>query len=88
MPSGLTPKERSLRASIAANTRWSREDPGPALAKVREGYTRRFEDVVDPARSLSEAERARRARAAMRAHMQSLSLKSSKARAARKAGTA
>jgi hypothetical protein len=84
VPSGLTPKERSLRASIAANTRWSREDPRPALAEVRAGFARRFEDKVDPDRSLPADERARRARAAMRAHMQSLSLKSAKAR--RKAG--
>ena len=80
MPSGLTPTERSLRASIAANTRWSREDPRPALAEVREGFARRFENQVDPDRVLSPDERARRAKRAMRAHMQSLSLRSAKAR--------
>lgn len=79
--SRLTPEQRSLRASIAANTRWSREDPKPALAKVRQGYRLKWINEVDPDRVLSEDERNRRATAAMRAHMQALSLKSAKVRA-------
>ena len=78
--SRLTPEQKSLRAWIAANTRWSREDPKPAMEKLRAGYQQKWIDQVDPDRLLPEAERDRRANAAMRAHMQSLALKSSKAR--------
>jgi hypothetical protein len=81
--SGLTPEQRSIRASVAANTRWSREDPRPALAKVREGWQRHWEDEVDPDRVLDPAERERRDQAALRAHMARLSLKSSRARSKR-----
>jgi hypothetical protein len=81
VPSSLSPEQRTLRASIAANTRWSREDPKLALAQVREGYRKKWLDQVDPDRVLPEDERNRRARAAERAHMQALALKSSKARA-------
>lgn len=85
MPVSLSPEQRSLRASVAANSRWSREDPKPALKRVRGGWQRRLEAEVDPDGVLSEAERSRRAQAAMRAHMQRMALKSSRARAARKA---
>jgi hypothetical protein len=81
VPVSLTPQQRSLRASIAANTRWSREDPKVALAQVREGSRRKWLNEVDPDRVLPEQERNRRAEAAMRAHMQRLALLSSKARA-------
>lgn len=83
VPVSLSPEQRALRASIAANTRWSQEDPKPALAKVREGYRGKWLDQVDPDRVLPEAERNRRADAAMRAHMQRMALKSAKARAQR-----
>lgn len=80
----LSPEQRSLRASIAANSRWAQEDPVPAMATVRQGWQRRLEDEVDPGRQLSETERARRVQAALRAHMLRLALASSRARAARK----
>lgn len=84
--SSLTPpQQRILRAQIAANTRWSREDPKPAFVEVREGFIRKFEDQVDPDRTLSADERLRRAESARRAHMQSLALKSARARAKRAA---
>ena len=76
----LSPEQRTLRAQIAANTRWSTEDPGPAMEKVREGFLRKFEEQVDPDRVLIPQERERRALAARRAHMQRLALKSSRAR--------
>jgi hypothetical protein len=74
------------QARVAALTRWSREDPGPSLAKVRLGFLRRFEDQVDPERGLSDSERAKRAHRAMRAHMLTLAAKSaaSRAKAARR----
>ncbi len=82
MPVSLSPEQRSTRAQIAAYTRWSREDPKPAMTQVRVGWRRKFEDAVDPARKLSEAERAIRTDRAIRAHMLALSLKSARKRAA------
>ena len=79
----LSPEQRRLRAQIAANTRWSREDPRVGTARARAAWYRKFHDKVDPDRILSPAERERRATAAMRAEMQKLALRSSKARAAK-----
>jgi hypothetical protein len=81
----LSPEQRVLRARAAAYTRWSQEDPGPAMAGVREGFYRRFELQVDPEGELAEAERRRRAKAALKAHMALLALKSARARAKRAA---
>jgi hypothetical protein len=83
VPLSLSPEQRSLRASTAAFKRWSKEDPKPALAKVREGWWRRFEDEVDPDRKLPEQERHRRAEAAMKGHMARMALASSRARSKR-----
>jgi hypothetical protein len=77
----LTPAQRQLRASIAANARWSREDPAANAARGQAGLLARFERearAADPAASDAEIER--RAQAAHRAHMQRLALASSKAR--------
>lgn len=79
----LTPEERRLRAQIAANTRWSREDPAGTGLRAQAGLLARFEREVDPDRSLSEAERTRRVESARRAHMQRLALASVKARRSR-----
>ena len=77
----LSPTQRSMRARIAANTRWSREDPAATAARGQAGLLAKFVDQVDPDRQLPEAERQRRAEAARRAHMQRLAFRSSKARA-------
>lgn len=82
----LTPEQRKLRAQAAAYSRWAREDPKPAMEQVRVGFAKRFLDEVDPDRSLPEAERQRRAQAAMAAHMSRLAFQSSKARAKGGAG--
>jgi hypothetical protein len=79
----LTPAQRSLRASIAANTRWSVEDPTANAERGQAGLVARFRRQVDPDHQLPDAERERRAQSAYRAHMQRLALASSKARAAR-----
>lgn len=87
MPSPpLTPDQRVMRARIAANERWSRQDPKPATDRAREAFLARFENAVDPNRELPEGERARRALAARRAYFLRLSLKSARARQARKVG--
>jgi hypothetical protein len=85
---GLTRQQRSIRASIAAHTRWSREDPAANAARGQAGLLARFDREVreaDP--GLSEAEYSRRAACAYRAHMARLALASSKART-RKASNA
>lgn len=76
----LTPSQRTMRARIAANIRWSREDGKPSAIRAQAGLLAKFVDQVDPDRVLPEAERQRRAEAARRAHMQRLSFRSSKAR--------
>jgi hypothetical protein len=76
----LTPEQRSLRARIAANTRWSREDGKANAARGQAGLLAKFVDQVDPDRVLPEDERLRRAEAARRTHMQRLAFLSSKAR--------
>jgi hypothetical protein len=78
----LTPAQRSLRASIAAHTRWSKEDPAANAARGQAGLLARFEREIraaDP--TLPDAEVARRAESARQAHMARLALASSKARA-------
>ncbi|RSM60500.1 hypothetical protein DMH03_17225 [Amycolatopsis sp. WAC 01376] len=82
----LTPKQRVLRAKIAANATWAREpDRVGRMEKVRNAAECRFEKLVDPDGILSPEERARRAANARRSHMQSLALKSAQARAKRSA---
>ncbi len=39
----LTPEQRHLRAQIAANTRWSREDLAANVARGQAGLLARFE---------------------------------------------
>ena len=82
----LTPEQRTLRGAIAANVRWSREDPAVNAARGQAGLIEKFRREVDPGGTLPEAERERRAQSAYRAHFQRLALASSKARGARKAG--
>jgi len=84
----LTAAQRTMRARIAANTRWSKEDPAPTAARGHAGLLARFEREVDPDGTLSPQERGRRTQAALRAHMQRLALASSKARRARVAARA
>lgn len=84
MPVDLTPTERSLRASIASNARWSRErDRSAATARAREAALARFEDEVDPDRTLDPATRAKLAENARRAHFQRLAFRSARARRAK-----
>ncbi len=80
-----TAEQRRLSAQIAANTRWSREDPTLNAVRGQEGLTRRFEREVDPDNVLDPAERARRVECARRAHFGRLALASSSARSRTKA---
>lgn len=76
----LTPEQRRLRAQLAANVRWSREDPSVNARRAQAGLVARFEREVDPDGTLPPAERARRVECARKAHMQRLALASSRAR--------
>ena len=81
----LTPAQRSMRARIAANTRWSGEDGKASALRAQAGLKARFvREIRERFPELPESEIQRRAESAYRAHMQRLALKSSKAR--RKAG--
>ena len=72
---------RSLPAQVAAHTRWSREpDRTAATSPARSAFEARFLDEVDPDRTLTEAERARRAASARKAYFGRLALASAKAR--------
>lgn len=74
----MTPAQRRLRATAAAQARWARVgDRKAAVAPARRGFLARFEKQVDPDGVLSPAERARRAEAAMKSHMALMSLKAS-----------
>lgn len=76
----MTPEQRSLRAKIAANARWSKSDRHEGTKPARAGFLAKFERKVDPMGVLPPAERARRAESALRAHMATLALRSSMAR--------
>lgn len=84
MTSRLTPAERSLRASAAANARWAKKDRTQASQEATSRILARFEREVDPELVLDPAERERRAENARRAYFQLLALKSSRARRARR----
>lgn len=80
----MTPEQRSLRARLAAQARWAKEDPAATTARARAGFDARFEREVDPDNLLPIAERQRRAASARKAYFTRLALASSKARAQRK----
>ena len=61
----------------AANVRWSKQDPGPFMAKVREGLIQRWRtEVIQEADGikLSQAEIARRIDNKRRAHLAKMTL--------------
>lgn len=78
--SKLTPAERTLRAKLAAHTKWATHDPVEGTAKARAAFLDRFEQEVDPTGALDPAERKRRAEHARKAYFAKLALKSAQAR--------
>jgi hypothetical protein len=76
--------DRRLAAQIAANTRWSKEDPTAQGIKMRAGLDAKFLREVDPNNELPELERIRRAECARKAYYQRIALISAKARRVRK----
>lgn len=83
MATKLTPEERTQRARLAAQVRWSKEDPAEQAARQRARMEQRFLDEVDPDRTLPEAERNRRAASARKAYFTRLAYKSARARKAK-----
>ena len=66
----MTPEQRRLRARVAAQSRWASRTEAERRAETqaaRDGFTARFAAAPDPDRAL-------------RAHMNRLALKSSRAR--------
>lgn len=58
----------------------ARHDPRSTTAAARSAFSRRFLDMVDPNRTLPEAERLRRADAARKAYFVQLAYRSALAR--------
>lgn len=78
--SPLTPAERTLRARLAAHTRWANADPVAGTQAARDAFRASFELKVDPDGILEPGERARRAEQARKAHYAKLSLAAAKAK--------
>lgn len=82
----LTPEQLSTRGRIGANVRWSREDPAENAARGQAGLVAKFErEAREYEPGLTDAEYARRAQCAYKAHMARLALASSRARGRRAA---
>lgn len=79
------PKRRSTNASIAALTRWSKQDPKQGTAAARAGWRAQFEREVDPDGVLSPDELHRRTERAIKARMKRLGQLSGDARRGRAA---
>ncbi len=79
----LTPSERTLRARSAALALHARGGTNTTAARV--AAEKRFEDEVDPDRTLPEAERIRRAGLARRRYYTDLAYRSARARRQRAA---
>lgn len=76
----LTPNERIMRARLAAHALHAHVDSIEHTAPARRAFIARFEDEVDPDRTLPSEERARRAEHARKAYFTRLALKSARAR--------
>jgi hypothetical protein len=75
----LTPAQRSVRARIAANTRWAGEDGKANALRAQAGLKAKFiRETRERFPELADSEIQRRGESAYRAHMQRLALKSSR----------
>lgn len=72
--SALSASERSTRASLAANARWSKADGTAGTHAARTAFMDRFYREVDPDGVLAPDERERRAERAKSAHFQRMAL--------------
>ncbi len=69
-----------MRARAGGFARAALYTPAEIVGPARRGFLARFVHQVDPDLQLDDTERERRAKAALRSHMQALALKSSLAR--------
>lgn len=76
----LTPAERTMRARLAAHTLHAKVDSSEHTKPARKAFLERFEDEVDPDRTLPRKERLRRAEQAKKAYFTRLALKSAQVR--------
>jgi hypothetical protein len=84
VPASSDPVRASQNGRLAALTRWSREDPAENAARGQRGLIARFErEARDADPGATEAEIARRAECAYKAHMIRLGRASADARKAR-----
>jgi hypothetical protein len=83
----LSPEQRSLRASIGGHARAAKYDGREITAAARAARQKKYLDRVnEQTPDLPLEEQLRRAEHLLRAEMKRLALRSSRARAARKAG--
>lgn len=86
MATPLTPEQRSLRARAAAHRSWARTPDRRARTEAAsKAFLARFEDQVDPDRTLPADIRQKMAESARKAYYTDLAYKSARARGARKA---
>jgi hypothetical protein len=83
-----TPSERSLAGRVGAHALHAKYDTRELTARGRAKFLSRFDDEVDPDRTLEPAERARRSEHARRAYFTKLALASARARRAKKSPNA
>lgn len=83
MVAEMTPKERKLRARLAAHTSWANTgDRAARTAPARQAAMNRFERQVDPDGTMDPAERTQRATAARSAHFAAMAYKAARSRSA------
>ncbi len=71
----LSPEERTLRASLAVHTMWSKTPDRTARTQpARDAFRRSFEEKVDPDGKLDQATRSKMADNAYQAHFKRMSL--------------
>ena len=76
----LTRSERELSARLAAHSLHAQVDSREHTEPARVAFMARFDDEVDPDRTLPETERVRRAEQAKKAYFTRLALRSAQAR--------
>lgn len=83
----LTASERRQRSALASHESWARTPDRTARSQPgRDALMRKFEDEVDPERTLTPAERAKRVESARKAFYTRLAFESAKARRRRATG--
>jgi hypothetical protein len=83
----LTPSQRQTRSRHGSHKSWANTvDRTARTAPGRAGLLRKFEDQVDPDRTLTPEDRAKRAESARKAYYTRLSMLAVKARQRQRAG--